>query len=119
MSVVTRLQDLMTVIADATIPGRVQDMDEWVDTGEHKVAVAQVEYPQVSGCTLMLQGCDTVGGEFVTLASFTEGATAACLLYLNKSAPYDATDRLTRFLRWKVLGSGAWTTTFQMTLTLK
>jgi hypothetical protein len=116
-----RLQTWLAVQAATGNAGRIQELSEQVDTSDASVGVAQIEYPDVSNCTLMLQSCDTLGGEFVTNAAFTQGATAACVVYLNRAAPVGASDRLSRYLRWKILGDEAtnWKTTFQMTLVLK
>ena len=120
MSNTLDLQPWTTIEGDAGQAGVVQDIDRWINTGAYKVGVLQVEMPQVSGCTLVVEGCDVFGGAFTTHASFTQSATGACILYLNKNVQYGVAARLSQIVRWKLqAGAGAWDATFRITLVLK
>ena len=94
MGTTVELQPWLTLQAAGGIGAETQYMDEWVDTTSYKSAVLQIEAPQVSNCTLVLEGCDAIGGSFTTHAAITQAAAGACLHYLLTSAPVGAPPRL-------------------------
>ena len=115
------LQPWMTLQAATGVTGRTQPVQNWVNTVEFQAGVLQIECPKVSGCTLLVEGCDDVGGSFTTIRSFTQGATLVPLLYLKRSDYYGSEKRLPQYLRWRIDPdvSDVWETTFRVNLVLK
>ncbi len=115
------LQAWKTIRGNSSFAGVMQEVEDWVDTSKYTMGVVRVEAPYISGCCLYLQGCDQTQGAYTDHATFTGGQTAASLVYLLRSAPYGASDRLNKLLRWKVLspGTGDWEVCFRMTTVLK
>jgi len=99
--------------------GDIQELDQWIDTGRYTSGVLQAEVLLLSGVTLEVEGCDVQGGSFTTHASFTTGASVASLVYLTSNAPYGATERLSKLMRWKLTASGDWEASFRLTVVLK
>jgi len=99
--------------------GEIQDVDGWVDTSRYRVATAISEVDMVDNCELDLEGCDVMGGAFMTHAAFTQALAAACVITLNRNAPYGAPEHLSNLMRWKIVASGNWTASFRITLVLK
>ena len=120
MSSTMELQPLATIQGAAGQNGPLQDIDKWINTGSNKLGILQAEVSQVSGCTLVVEGCDVPGGSFTTHAAFTQGASGVCMVYLQKSAPYGASGKLAELIRWRIDASaGAWDVTFKLVLVLK
>jgi len=120
MGVTMELKPWMTLKGNWAVEATViQELDDWIDTSACKSGVLQAEILTVSGGTLYVEGCDVQGGSFTTHASYTTGLSTATLVYLNKNAPYGATDRLSNLIRWKFVGIGIWEASFRFTLVLK
>lgn len=98
------------------------DTEDWVDTGAYRTAVLEVNTPRVSGCTLLVEGCETFGGQWTEIASLSVKGDIQCLL--RRSAPMGSSERLPKYLRWRVDGPwasppGPWSLTFRIALVLK
>lgn len=117
MSSTMDLQPVATIQGDAGQDGPLQDIDKWINTGNNKLGILQAEVSQVSGCTLVVEGCDVSGGSFTTHAASTQGAAGVCMVYLQKSAPVGVPGKLSELIRWKIeAGAGAWDVTFKLVL---
>ncbi len=68
-------------------------------------ALARLETLRVENCTVDLEGSDD-GQTFVTLVS-TSNEDAVASVYLNLSANYGTTNRLYKYLRWRLVRSSA------------
>jgi len=120
MGVVVELTPWVTLKGTSASSGVLQELDEWLDTSSYKIGVLESEVLKVSGGTLYVEGCDVQGGSFTTHASYTQGLSAATLVYLNKNVPYGAAERLSNLIRWKFDSSGGdWEASFRLTLVLK
>ena len=121
MGTTVELQPWLTLQAAAAQTGPTQDMDEWVDTSNYNSAILQVEAPQVSNCTVVIESCDEVGGSFTTHIAVTAAAPGATVLYLLASQPVGSNSRMNDFVRWRIDAhpSNAWETTFRLTMVLK
>ncbi len=118
---VVALQEWQAFRAATGFAGLIQDQDRWLETVRYSSAVLEAECPQISNCTLVIEGCDVQGGAFTTHTALTASTTGAVQLYLQRSAPYGSEDRLSSLIRWRIEGdvNAEWNLMFRLNLVLK
>jgi len=100
------------------IPEVKQEIPYCIETTGSSTASARLETLAVENCTVYLEGSDT-GQEFITLTS-TASSEQLKNIYLSRSKDYGSSERLYKYLRWRVAatGSGDWYVTFRIRVIL-
>jgi hypothetical protein len=118
---VVAFQEWQSFRAGTGWAGLIQEQDRWIDTTRYSSAVVEAECPLISNCTLLIEGCDVQGGSFTTHTALTASTAGAIQLYLQRSAPYGSSDRLSSLIRWRIEGNAGaeWNVMFRLNLVLK
>ena len=84
-------------------------------------AVLQAEVLCISNCTLVVGGGEALTIDEFNHAEYTAGDPDPSLTYLSKDNPYGSTDRLLKYIGWRIeaAASGGWEACFRLTLVLK
>jgi hypothetical protein len=114
------LQPWVTIQAATGVSTKIQDVDEWVNTKRFQTCGILLEVPKLSGCTLVVEGCDDRGGSFTTLKALTASFTAGTVVLLRSTDPYGSARRLTELIRWRLEPdvAGPWEATFRVNLVM-
>lgn len=98
----------------------VQDQDQVVDTGTYRTGILEVNAGCMTECRLVLEGCETQEGVWTSIVALEGPGDGR--RFLRRAAPQGSTDRLPKYIRWRVDfegKTGAWSTVFRIFLTLK
>lgn len=103
----------------------IQPSQGWRDTQGYNKASLTVEImDKTSACTLAVETCDVLDGDWITFASWTGALTAdmsSQYFYVNRTVGRDESARLRRFVRWRWTGLSGTDqyVAFRMKLTLR
>lgn len=108
------LQDWTTVAGNAGTDTVIQSKNTWLDLGGYVDAVFYVEFSEYSGTSFRIYYKTSASGEdgtFSTMDSETPASTGVIMSIVRLSS---ATVPLSRWVRWEVNASAAYTCTFRV-----
>jgi len=83
----------------------IQPEHRWLDTQGYSKLGVQLEIMGISStCELILETCDILDGEWITVTSWGGPIDAEYVSqwsYINRNVPRDETARLRRYVRWR------------------
>lgn len=97
----------------------VQDQGDWVDTGSYRTGILEASAGGLTGCQLVVEGCDSLDGVWTSIAELDGRGSGQA--FLRRSAPQGSSERLPQYIRWRLHfeASSAWSAVFRIFLTLK
>jgi len=113
---------LTTLRGVATWATMYQDPEDNIRLHGASTAVARLEVRYLTHCTVVVEGSDTGGNDYATVASvsaFSSVTPTSQTVRLNRLVPLGQTGRLYDFMRYRIAGDGAeWAVMFRVSLTV-